>query len=122
MIVRTPNGTITYLSAVYVLDRALSEQKVHVSVGLKRPDELGLVQPLGVVVRSPQVRGSQVADDRRVRAGKVHRAAGEVLAVQRDHGGDVGQRAVRALADPAHRFGHSAGVFHLHYTDENHTV
>lgn len=102
-----------YLAAVDVLHRGLSEQEVHVGVGLERADELGFVQPFGVVVFRPQVRGAQVADDDRVAAGKVHRAAREVLAVERDHGRDVGQWTVRTLAHPAHRVGDVVGVFHL---------
>lgn len=111
---------LCYLATVDVLDGALPEQKVHVRIGLERADELGLVQPLGVVVLGPQIRGAQVPDDGRVYAGKVHRAAREVLAVERDHGRDVGQRAVRAFADSAHRFRHAVGIFHLyiHYKSE----
>jgi len=103
----------THLATVYVLHCTFSEQKVHIGIGLKRPDELGLVQPLGIVVLCPQIRSSQVPDDGRVCARKVHRATGKVLAVERDHGRDVGKRTVRTLAHPAHGVGHAVGIFHL---------
>lgn len=119
-IVHRFNNENTYFAAVYVLHCALPEQKVRVRVSLERSDELRFVQPLGVVVYRTQVRGSQVPDDGRVHAGKVHRAAGKVLAVQRDHCRYIGQGAVRTLAHATHCISNAVGVFHLH--EKRHTI
>lgn len=106
-----------YLSAINVLYSALPEQEVHVSVGLERSDELRLVQPFGIVGFRTQIRGSQVSDNSRIHAREVQRTPRKVLTVERDHGRDVGRRAVWTLAHAAHCVGYVVGIFHLKRID-----
>lgn len=101
------------LAAVHVLDGRFPKEEVHELVDLERANELGRVEPLGVVLHRPQSPRSRLAVRQRqpidgvVLAGEVGRRSdvqvGATSGSRRQQTADPAVRAVRAPVNEAEK-------------------